>query len=71
MARGIQFTRFASANTASIAGIFEDYDRVMIADMPSRISWRIHPGNFPVEPPCTEFFGAEWIARDVYSVYLN
>jgi hypothetical protein len=38
MVRVIQFTLFAFASPASITGIFEEYDRVMIADMPSRIS---------------------------------
>jgi hypothetical protein len=49
MARGIPFTLFVSASPASIAGVLKDSDRVMIADMPSRIYQRIHSGILDVK----------------------
>jgi hypothetical protein len=49
MVRGFRFTHFVSASPVSMTGMLNDYDCVMIADMPSRICQRIHSGVLAVE----------------------
>jgi hypothetical protein len=45
------FQPFCFCNPAASAGILSDFDRVMIARMPSRIYQRIHSGAIAVEYP--------------------